>query len=126
MKKSLLSHIQDEPEHVQAFYPGKSNMPRLSYKKAMSSYFLAGDGAIHQVSSCTVNEFKAFVEACAQTCKKQPTLKGLDYRELLARFFVLNELAIHGATVHLFSSEADARRVILEENEEKVPKYAKT
>lgn len=113
-KNSLLEDVHDE----QAYYPGKRSLPKLSYKAAMSSWFILSH-QVHQVQACSAHEFREFALACAKGAPEKKrvacehALKGLDLRENLARFFLLNELLSNGATVHLFSSSDDARRAIL-------------
>ncbi len=111
MKKALLEQIHDEPERVQqAFHVGKSNLPRISYKTAMRSWILFA-GAAYQVQACNVVVFQACVDELAATVKKPlcGALRGFTYRDGIDRWYAINVLLEHKATVPLFSTEQEAK-----------------
>lgn len=116
MKKLLENQIHDEPDVVRS---PKSSLPKLSYKQAMQSWFIAG-GKIYQVSSCNAFVFQDFVDECAATVKKPlcGALKGLRYREPIDRWYALDTLLCHGATIPLFATKEQARAILVEKRED--------
>lgn len=113
MKKAptaaTLEHIHDEPAEVQS---SKAHLPKLSYRQAIQSYFLAKDAAIHQVGRCSPHVIQDLVEACIPTAKNPKScagdLKGLDFRDLIDRWYGLCVLKTHKATIPLYASKAEA------------------
>src|SRR6266567_5322092 len=93
----------------------KSASPKLTYHQAVNSYFVAGPGQIYRVAECSIEQFTAFVASCV-TAVKNPkvvsagSLVGLDYSELLDRWYALDTLRVYGATVPLYSSIKEAER----------------
>ncbi len=110
MKRSLLEDVHcEQPVRV-----SKSSLPKLSYKKALNSWFASGSG-VYQVSRCNVFVFAEMVKCSIETlhqAKRQGcinALKGLDMSEQVDRFFILNELLAAGAKMKLFSSMEEAQ-----------------
>lgn len=107
------AHIHDEPSREEAYFPGRRNLPKLSYKKAINSYLVTSSSEVKTVAGCTSEDFQDFVDMAIPTAgtnayKCKLALKDLDYSELVARFFAINELLSYGAIVHLFACREDA------------------
>lgn len=121
MKKLLEAHIHDEPDVVRSPKSSlpKSSLPKLSYKQAMQSWFILSH-QVHQVSSCSSFDFQDFLDTCSASVKKPlcGALKGLRYRELIDRWYALNELLIHGATIPLFATREEARAILMAKSED--------
>lgn len=98
----------------------KSAAPKLTYREAIDSYFVAGPGQICQVVTCSIESFTAFVEGCILTAKNPKScasaLAGLDYTEPLSRWYALDTLRVYGATVPLFFSMREAEAAIQQEH----------
>lgn len=116
MKKLLENQIHDEPG--QAHY-GKSTLPKLSYKQAMQSWFILSH-QVHQVSICNVFVFQDFLDECAATVKKPlcGALKYLHFAEQIDRWYALDTLLCHGATVKLFATKEQARAILMAKSED--------
>jgi hypothetical protein len=116
MKKSAatLEHIHDEPG--QKYEVHKTSMPKLSYSQAMKSYFVASDGAIHQVETCPAHFIEELINDAMQTAKNPQScvssLAGLDYRESISRWFALLELLRQRAIVPLFKCRQEAEKAL--------------
>lgn len=97
----------------------KAAGPKLTYSQAVYSYFVAGIGQSCQVATCSIEDFMAFIQDCALTTKNpkvsEKALAGLDYAELLDRWYALDTLKIYGATVPLFPSIEDAEQRLQQE-----------
>ncbi len=92
----------------------KSASPKLTYRQAVDAFFVAGPDRICQVAECAVEQFTAFVQECVLTAKNPKVcgkaLLGLNYAELLSRWYCLDTLKIYGATVPLFPSIEEAEQ----------------
>jgi hypothetical protein len=96
----------------------KSASPKLTYRQAVDSYFVAGPGQICQVAECSIEQFTAFVQECMATAKNSKICAGaltdLDYGELVDLWYALDTLRVYGATVLLFPSIEEAEQGIQE------------
>ena len=94
----------------------RSAAPALTYHQALSSYFIGEPGQIYRVAECQIEQFTAFLKGCVATVKNPKVcagaLVGLDYKELLDRWYALDALRVYGATVQLFASIVEAEAAI--------------
>ena len=94
----------------------KSASPKLTYHQAVNSYFVAGPGQIYRVAECSIEQFTALVAGCVITAKNPKVcagaLVGLDYSELLSRWYALDTLRVYGAKIRLYPSTEGAEGTI--------------
>ncbi len=94
----------------------KSASPKLTYRQAVNSYFIAGPGQIYRVAECSIEQFTALVAGCVITAKNPKVcagaLVGLDYSELLSRWYALDTLRVYGAKIRLYPSTEGAEGTI--------------
>ncbi len=110
--KKLLEDVHDEPAS-RFDSVGKRSMPKISYKQAMLSFFVQAN-QVHQVSRCEAADFQDFVDECSALVKKPlcGALKSLHFSEQIDRWYAINVLLEHKATVELFGSEKEAQASI--------------
>ena len=83
----------------------KANLPKISYKKALELYFLAKQGGITTIKNASVGDMAHLVEQALKTLTDEPLrcckrdLAGLDYTQLLDRWFALTTLFEAGAWI---------------------------
>ena len=98
MKSATLTNINNEQEG----HTSKSSLPSLSYTRALDLVIILPGGAIRTVRSCSVEEMRALVQSCVATATKKgcaAAVAGLDYREMLDRWYAILELREHGCTL---------------------------
>ncbi len=95
--------------------PGKARSriaPSLPYHKAMALYAVTGGGQIFTVEECPAEAFAALVEAGIPTARNPEIagekLAGLDYRQMIDRWYAINLLRESGATIPLFATLTEA------------------
>jgi hypothetical protein len=92
----------------------KSAAPKLTYRQAVDAFFVAGPDQLFQVSEATIEQFTVFVQECMATVKNskvcEKALLGLNYAELLDRWYALDTLRVYGATVPLYASIEAAKQ----------------
>lgn len=115
MKASTLSPALREEDVLIS----KSAAPKLTYRQAVDAYFVVGPGQICQVATCSIEQFVVFVERCILLAKHpkvcEKALAGLDYAELLDRWYALDTLRVYGATVPLYPSIEEAEQGLQQE-----------
>src|SRR6266702_1384976 len=109
MKVATLDHIDGSAGRL-----SKSALPRLTYNQALDLVVTLPDGAIRTVRACSPAEMCAMVQTCVLTAKNTKScvtaIAGLDYREMLDRWYCLLELQIHGCTLPLAEKQRQTAR----------------
>ena|ERR1700686_2296195 len=101
------------------FLISKASAPKLTYSQAVYSYFVADPSQICQVAECSIEQFSVFIQVCILTAKNpkvcEKALLGLDYAELLDRWYALDTLKTYNATVLLYLSIEEAEQGLQQE-----------
>ncbi|SRR6266568_2528600 len=109
MKAIALDHIDESAGRL-----SKSGLPKLTYSEALDLVVTLPGGAVRTVRSLHACEMRAMVEACVLTAKNPKScataVVGLDYREMLDRWYAILELQLYGCTLPL----AEKQRQIAE------------
>lgn len=108
-KTAILDRIHDKPEsHI-----SKSNLPKLTYNQALDLVVTLSGGAIRTIRSLHTSEMKDLVESCAATAKSPKAcadaVAGLDYNEMIDRWFAVLELHLHGVMLPIAAAEEVSR-----------------